>query len=313
MQAPPAEDCRYGLIGQSPQIAKVRRLIEQLSGNDAPVLIHGETGTGKEVVARAIFNANPRGQFVPIDCAGLSPTLIESELFGHARGAFTGAVEPRKGLVEIADGGTAFFDEIGELPLDLQPKLLRLIQEREFRPVGSNKWHKVRTRIIAATHRDLRRQIADGRFRQDLFYRLNVAKIAIPPLRERREDIPLLIEHFLGRQARDVRVSPELIDHLKALPWDGNIRELKNCIERMLAMSGDAVLRIEHLASYSQVPDGVSFMPVMGFEEIVPLVELERRAILNAVAVTGDKDEAARRLGIGRTTLFRKLKEYGTD
>src|SRR5450432_2302804 len=193
----PATGCTHGLVGQSPQIALVRRKIEKASRNRLPVLLLGETGTGKEVVARGLHNANPRGQFVPIDCGSLVGTLMESELLGHVKGAFSGAVENKRGLVELADGGTAFFDEIGDLPLEMQVKLLRLLQEREFRPVGALQWRKVDLRIIAATHRDLKAEVAAGRFRQDLYYRLNVFTLRLPPLRERRGDVRLLIDYFL--------------------------------------------------------------------------------------------------------------------
>src|SRR6185369_7356570 len=188
----------HGLVGQSQPIAAIRRLIEKASNNRLPVLLLGESGTGKEVVARAIHNANPRGQFVPIDCGSLVGTLMESELFGHVKDAFSGAVESKRRLVELADGGTAFFDEIGDLPLDMQVKLLRLIQEHEFRAVGSLQWRKVDLRIIAATHRNLSAEVATGRFRLDLFYRLNVFAVRLPPLRQRKEDIPLLVDHFLS-------------------------------------------------------------------------------------------------------------------
>src|SRR3954471_21138824 len=188
----------HGLVGQSSQTASLRRLIDKASRNRLPVLLLGESGSGKEVVARAIHDSNPRGQFVPIDCGALVGTLMESELFGHVKGAFTGATENKKGLVEAADGGTAFFDEIGDLPLEMQVKLLRLVQEQEFRPVGSLHWRRVNLRIIAATHRDLKAEVAAGRFRQDLYYRLNVFTIHLPPLRSRKSDLPLLVDHFLG-------------------------------------------------------------------------------------------------------------------
>src|SRR5689334_2315875 len=191
----PTLGCAHGLVGQSPEIAAIHRLIEKASRNRLPVLLLGESGTGKEVVARAIHNATPRGQFVPIDCGALVGTLMESELFGHAKGSFSGAIENKKGLVELADGGTAFFDEIGDLPLDMQVKILRLIQEREYRPVGSLQWRTANLRIIAATHRNLRAEVAARRFRQDLFFRLNVVTIHLPPLRERKADIPLLIDY----------------------------------------------------------------------------------------------------------------------
>src|SRR5262245_39070965 len=193
----PDEGWVHGLVGQSPEIASIRRLIDKASRNRLPVLLLGESGTGKEVVARGIHEVASRGKFVPIDCGALIGTLMESELFGHAKGSFSGAAENKKGLVELADGGTAFFDEIGDLPLDMQVKLLRLLQENEFRAVGSLRWRKVDLRIIAATHRDLKTEVAAGRFRQDLYFRLNVFAIHLPPLRDRKEDIPLLVDHFV--------------------------------------------------------------------------------------------------------------------
>src|SRR5271157_3589186 len=204
------------LVGVSPQMASIRRLIGKASRNRLPVLLLGESGTGKEVVARAIHEANPRGRFVPIDCGSLVGTLMESELFGHVKGSFSGAIESKKGLVELADGGTAFFDEIGDLPLEMQVKLLRLIQEREFRAVGSLQWRKVDLRIIAATHRNLQEEVSAGRFRLDLFYRLNVFALRLPPLRQRKEDIPLLVNHFLSAGhtsgLRGIEPSQELFD-----------------------------------------------------------------------------------------------------
>src|SRR3954471_17441603 len=188
----------FGLIGNSPLLADVRRLIEKAAKTRLPVLLLGESGTGKEVVARAIHAANPRGKMVPIDCGSLVGTLVESELFGHSKGAFTGATENKKGLVEAAEGGTAFFDEIGDLPLEMQVKLLRLVQEREFRPLGALQSRKVDIRVIAATHRNLKAEVAAGRFRLDLYYRLNVLPTRLPPLRDRKEDIPLLVRHFAG-------------------------------------------------------------------------------------------------------------------
>ena len=246
----------HGLVGQSPQIAAIRRLIEKASANRLPVLLLGESGTGKEVVARAIHNANPRGQFVPIDCGSLVGTLMESELFGHVKGSFSGAAENKQGLVELADGGTAFFDEIGDLPLEMQVKLLRLIQEREFRAVGSLQWRKVDLRIIAATHRDLNAEVAAGRFRQDLFYRLNVFAIRLPPLRERKEDIPLLVDHFWTPAStsglRGIEPSQELFDTFDAYDWPGNVRELKHCIDRMNALQSEGALQMADLPSALQ-------------------------------------------------------------
>src|SRR3954469_13817240 len=206
----------HGLVGQSSQTASLRRLIDKASRNRLPILLLGESGTGKEVVARAIHNANPRGQFVPIDCGSPVGTLMESELFGHVKGAFSGAIDNKRGLVELADGGTAFFDEIGDLPLEMQVKLLRLLQEGEFRAVGSLQWRKVDLRIIAATHRNLSAEVAAGRFRLDLFYRLNVFAVRLPALRQRKEDIPLLVDHFLrdGHTSglSGIEPSPELFE-----------------------------------------------------------------------------------------------------
>src|SRR5581483_3976097 len=192
-------DSSHGLVGQSPQIRQVRHIIEKLAATRSHVLVLGESGTGKEVVVRAIYDSNPIGAFVPIDCGSLVGALMESELFGYTRGAFTGAQTAKKGLLDMADGGTAFFDEIGDLPLDLQVKLLRLLQEHEFRAVGSVQQRRVEIRVIAATHRNLEQRVAEGAFRQDLFYRLNVAKIRLPALRERPQDIPLLADHFLAQ------------------------------------------------------------------------------------------------------------------
>src|SRR5438034_1946033 len=233
----PAQRLVHGLVGQSPEIAWIRRLIEKASRNRLPVLLLGESGTGKEVVARGIHDAAPRGQFVPIDCGSLVGTLMESELFGHVKGSFSGAAENKKGLVELADGGTAFFDEIGDLPLEMQVKLLRLIQEREFRAVGALHWRKVDLRIIAATHRDLKAEVAAGRFRQDLYFRLNVFTMRLPPLRQRKGDIPLLVQHFLeGAQAAGLPEfcpSEELMATFLDYDWPGNVRELKHCVDRM--------------------------------------------------------------------------------
>jgi len=328
----PGTDCAHGLVGQSPQIGSIRRLIEKAARNRLPVLLLGESGTGKEVVARAIHSANPRGQFVPIDCGSLVGTLMESELFGHVKGAFSGAVENKKGLVELADGGTAFFDEIGDLPLEMQVKLLRLIQEREFRAVGALYWHKVDLRVIAATHRDLKAEVAAGRFREDLFYRLNVITIHLPPLREHKQDIPLLIDHFLT--APDFRPGREVVETFLSYDWPGNVRELKHSIDRMAALHSEGALEMadlpsalqEHLASAAldslagQVGDrgdGPLRLPHINLapkSPVISLPESEKQAIASALAATdGERGRAARLLGIGRTTLYRKMKEYGMD
>jgi DNA-binding NtrC family response regulator len=320
----------HGLVGQSPEIAAIRRLIEKASRNRLPVMLLGESGTGKEVVARAIHEANPRGTFVPIDCGSLVGTLMESELFGHTKGSFSGAIENKKGLVELADGGTAFFDEIGDLPLEMQVKLLRLIQEREFRPVGALNWRKVDLRIIAATHRDLKAEVAAGRFRQDLYYRLNVIVMHLPPLRDRKQDIPLLLGHFIdkGREQGlpEFIAGDEIIRAFLSYDWPGNVRELKHCIDRMAAVHSEGALQTADLPSALQnqvcspAPDLSDVLEEHPFTEFVvgPKVTVfsisnsEKHAIVRAVAAAqGDRTKAARLLQIGRTTLYRKMKQYG--
>jgi DNA-binding NtrC family response regulator len=258
--------------------------------------------------------------------------LMESELFGHVKGAFTGAALTKIGLIEAADGGTAFFDEIGELPLDLQAKLLRVLQEKEFRPVGSLTSHRSDFRIIAATNRDLAREVEKGTFRRDLYFRLNVINIRLSPLRERKDDIPLLIQHFLGRVGGNYSLTSEALEVLISYDWPGNIRELENCVQHMVAINAGPLLHVADLPSNLQnhliQKKSQCRMAAAGASSshqdledpaanpspvptIVPLAELERRAILNALDCTnGDRAIAAHRLGIGRTTLYRKLKEY---
>ena len=236
------EDLPTGFLGRSTRIVQMRDQIEKLAYRRSPVLLQGESGTGKEVAARALYNGNPKGHFVPIDCGSLVGPLMESELFGHMRGAFTGASENKKGLIDLANGGTAFFDEIGDLPLEMQVKLLRVLQEREYRPVGSLQRFQVDIRVIAATHRDLHKEVAAGRFREDLFHRLNVIRLTIPPLRERKEDIPLLVERFLSLADGRFIIAGEAMDAILHYDWPGNIRELKNCIERMIAFSTGNIL-----------------------------------------------------------------------
>jgi len=240
----------HRLVGESPQIAAVRRLIAKAARVRLPVLLLGESGTGKEVAARCLHDAAGTGPFVPIDCGSLVGTLMESELFGHVRGAFSGAVENKKGLVELADGGTAFFDEIGDLPLEMQVKLLRLLQEREFRPVGSLQWKKVDLRIVAATHRDLKAEVKAGRFRLDLSYRLNVFPIRIPPLRERTGDIAPLAAAFAG-EAADL-LTPEILEAFRGYQWPGNVRELQHSVERMVALRSEGALRMADMPSSLQ-------------------------------------------------------------
>ena len=294
----------------------------------------------KEVVARAIHNINPTGSFVTIDCSSMVGPLMESELFGHVKGAFTGAATAKVGLIEAANGGTAMFDEIGELPLDLQAKLLRVLQEKEFRPVGSITSRRSDFRIIAATNRDLAKEVEKGTFRRDLFFRLNVINIRIAPLRERKEDIPALINHFLNRVGGNYTLTAEAMEVMLSYDWPGNVRELENCIQHMVAINSGPLLHVGDLPSSLQnfiaqkksqylmasagaypsstqdfaAPEPTS-APVMAMPQnippVIPLSELERRAIMNALEYTkGDRAVAAHLLGIGRTTLYRKLKEY---
>lgn len=312
-------DASHGFVGQSPQIWEIRRQIEQVGPSRSPVLLLGESGTGKEVTARALYATNPHGSFVPIDCGSLVGPLMESELFGHVKGSFTGATEHKRGLIEMANGGTAFFDEIGDLPLDLQVKLLRLLQESEYRSVGSVHRQKVNLRVIAATHRDLKMSVAAGTFREDLYYRLNVITIRLPPLREWKVDIPALAESFLRRHG-SLAIPAEVMDLLMEHSWPGNVRELQNCMDRLAALCTGHEVQAKDLPSavqYSQLRGRLELSAMAGFvngKEIVPLHELERRAILDAIRFTkGDRATAAVLLGIGRTTLYRKMKEYNLE
>jgi DNA-binding NtrC family response regulator len=305
------------IIGRAPEMDKLYRIIGKAAQSAHPVLILGESGTGKEMVARAIHYSGPFRDkpFVPVDCGSLVPTLIESELFGYVKGAFTGAVQSKSGLLAIAEGGTIFLDEIGELPLELQAKLLRALQEKEIRPVGSTKQVPIHVRILAATNRNLEHDVSQGLFRRDLYFRLNVVNLQIPPLRERREDIPLLAVSFLERLSRASGMTHTLSDDtmhaLLAHDWPGNVRELENCIERCCAMNSGPVI---HTADLPTSIADTAMQLVNGGSEgrIAPMAFLEKQAILGAIAqLHGDKLTAAKLLGIGKTTLYRKLKEYG--
>ncbi|MGH9770143.1 MAG: sigma-54-dependent transcriptional regulator [Candidatus Acidiferrales bacterium] len=303
-----------GLIGLSPKMQRVYRLIEKVSQHNYPVLILGESGTGKELVARSIHFSGLRRTrpFVPVDCTALVPTLIESELFGYVKGAFTGAVHSKQGLMETAGNGTLFLDEIGDLPFDLQAKLLRALQEREIRPVGSTDRISISTRIIAATNRDLETAVRQGHFRQDLFFRLNVVQIKIPPLRDRKSDIPFLanafLEKFSDSESPARTISEDALARLVSYDWPGNVRELENAIERAIALGSGPILHVGDLPTNLQYG---SSERISSSDELVPLDELERRAILRALRESsGDKLAAARLLGIGKTTLYRKLKQY---
>jgi DNA-binding NtrC family response regulator len=303
-----------GLIGLSERMQRVYKTIQKVSQHEYPVLILGESGTGKELVAKSVHYSGARKDrtFVPVDCSSLVPTLIESELFGYVKGAFTGALHGKQGLVEAANGGTLFLDEIGDMPIDLQSKLLRVLQEREVKPVGSTERRRIDVRIIAATNRDLEAGIKSGSFRQDLYFRLNVVQIKMPALRERKSDIPLLVTSFLDKFSDPQRpartTSEDAMRRLIAHDWPGNVRELENAIERAVALGSGPILHVADLPSSLQYPTADR---VPERDELLPLDELERRAILRTLRqTTGDKLAAARILGIGKTTLYRKLKQY---
>jgi DNA-binding NtrC family response regulator len=302
------------LIGVSPKMKSLYTLTEKVSQHEYPVLILGESGTGKELLARCVHFSGPRRDrpFAPVDCASLVPTLIESELFGYVKGAFTGAIQSRKGLLEAAQGGTLFLDEIGDMPVQLQAKLLRALQEHEVRPVGSTERRRIDVRIISATNRDLQSAIRGGTFRQDLYFRLNVVQMKLPALRDRKIDIPLLVDSFLekfGRLHGPARtISERALRQLMDYDWPGNVRELENVIERAVALGSGLVVETSDLPTTLH-----SFrseqMP--GEDKTVHLAEVERRAIFRALCETkGDKLDAARQLGIAKTTLYRKLRAY---
>lgn len=303
-----------GLIGMSPRMERVYKMIEKVSQRDHPVLILGESGTGKELVARSIHFTGPRKNkpFVPVDCSALVSTLVESELFGYTKGAFTGAIQAKQGLIEAANGGTLFLDEIGEMSLEMQVKLLRVLQQREVKPVGATECRAINVRIVAATNRDLELAVKNSVFRQDLYFRLNVVQIKLPPLRERKSDIPLLVTAFLEKlsDAADIprEMTEDAMRRLMAYDWPGNVRELENAIERAVALGSGPFVSVHDLPSNLHYPTSER---VPGRDEVMPLDELERRAILSTLRQTGgDKQAAARALGIGKTTLYRKLKQY---
>ncbi len=309
------------VIGKSAGMRTVFDLVERVAPSTANVLIQGESGTGKEVVARAIHSSGPRSKksFIAINCTAIPESLLESELFGHAKGSFTGATGQKKGLFEEADGGTLFLDEIGDMSPSLQTKLLRVLQERKIRPVGSNHLVDVDVRIIAATHKDLKAGIRDGTFREDLFYRLSVIPIQIPPLRDRTEDIPLLAEHFLKKfsAANSANGTPRVrgfskgaLKKLVSLRWQGNVRELENIIERAVVLSRGSVIEENDL------PDPETATPEQTFKSLTTdlptLTQLEDRYVRLVLERTaGRKDKAAQILGVNRRTLYRKEREYG--
>jgi DNA-binding NtrC family response regulator len=309
------------LVGHSPEMEKLYRIIAKAAHSTHPVLILGESGTGKELVARSIHFAGPNKEkpFIPVDCGSLVPTLIESELFGYVRGAFTGAVRSKEGLLATAEGGTVFLDEVGELPVDLQAKLLRAIQEKEIRPVGGTRAMPINIRILAATNRDLDAAVSQGTFRRDLYFRLNVLTLRIPPLRERKQDIPLLLGNFLERINKATEnqhtVSDDALRLMLHYDWPGNVRELENCIERACTTCSLPTIHPADLPTQIRDCEALAAPPAAAADPaaIPRLDEMEKQAILHAIQVLdGDKLEAARRLGIGKTTLYRKLKEYAT-
>jgi DNA-binding NtrC family response regulator len=335
-----SETAVHGIIGSSARIQEVLRMVARLKDTRTPVLIYGASGTGKELVARAMhFRGAFAGRpFVAVDCGSLVPTLIESELFGYEKGAFTGALKSKEGLFKAADGGTIFLDEVGELPLELQAKLLRVLQEKEVRPVGSNQKIKVDVRVIAATNRDLEAAYKNGTFRKDLYFRLNVVTLYVPSLRERRSDIPMLVHWFLERYAPggEMHVSSAAMKALMQYEWPGNVRELENCVERAVALGNGQVIDLGDLppsiASGSLAPGSPVIEAARKSTVLDPdlaageamtmesgraplsttdLEDIERATIQRVFEqVKGDKTLAGRMLGISRATLYRKLKRY---
>jgi two-component system response regulator AtoC len=307
-----------GIIGTSANIQDVLRMISRLKDTRTPVLISGESGTGKELAARAIHFRGAMAQtpFVAVDCGSLVPTLMESELFGYEKGAFTGATKSKSGLFQAANGGTIFLDEIGELPLEMQAKLLRVLQEKEIRPVGSNDQVSVDVRVIAATNRDLEAAYRDGTFRKDLYFRLNVVTVHLPALRDRRSDIPMLVHHFLDRYApgANLQVTPAAMKSLLHYDWPGNVRELENCVARAVTLGDHKIIDVSDLPPAirseqpSSTPGSVSDAASLS---TTALAEMERMTILRVFEqANGDKALAGKMLGISRATLYRKLKRY---
>ncbi len=305
-----------GMVGGSERMRKIYRLISKVAVQRHAVLITGESGTGKELVAQAIHSHGPWKDkpFVPVDCGALPPTLIESELFGHVKGAFTGAAQSRQGLLATAGAGTVFLDEIGELPIELQSRLLRALQEHEIRPLGSNERVKFEARIIAATNQNLDEGIKSGKFRKDLYFRLNVVTIKVPPLRDRKEDIPELVRYFLQRyndKQAPMEVSEQALQYAVSYEWPGNIRELENCFQRAVSLCSGKRIEAQDLPSaiFNQLP-----VSSPGPSDSGSLQTLEQQAIRKALERTGgDRVRAAEILGIGKTTIYRKLKEYGIE
>ena len=315
------------LIGEHPLIQKITQLVRKVAITDATILIMGESGTGKELVARAVHALSPRVDrpFIPVNCGAIPAELLESEMFGHERGAFTGAIGQRAGMFQLANGGTIFLDEVGEMSATLQVKLLRVLQDREIRPVGADRVFKVDVRVLAASNKDLAAEVEEGNFREDLFYRLQVIPIVMPPLRERRSDIPLLTSHFLEkhnrkRSGRPARIAEEAMVHLWEYDWPGNVRELENLLERLVILSEDGLIGVEHLppSMRSFISEKKIPRPTLGEDGLdlnTAVEEFENRLIEEALRRTkGNKQAAARLLGLKRTTLVAKLRRRrGTD
>lgn len=302
------------IVGGHPKLQKIKEIIAELADLPSSVFIYGETGTGKELVARAIHYAGCRSSqpFVKVDCSSMVPTLLESELFGHEKGAFTSAITSKRGRFELADGGTLFLDEIGDIPKETQVKLLRVLEDRQFERVGGEKTHRVDVRIISASNRDLKEQIRKGIFREDLYFRLNVIPVELPPLRERLTDIPLLVTFFIGKYSRELKkkslgIEEDALQLLTQYDWPGNVRELRNIIERMVVLEKTDRITMQSL------PEEIR-KKAAGDHAILTLTEIsEKNVILSVLANMDSLKEAARKLNMDRTTLWRKIKRYQID
>jgi len=321
------DDSFSGIVGKNQRMQKIYRLIEKVAPTPASVLITGESGTGKELVARAVHNNSPRVQepFIAINCAALSASLLESELFGHEKGAFTGAASMRKGRFEVAHGGTIFLDEISEMPLELQSKLLRILQERTFERVGGSTTHSVDVRVVSASNKDLREEVTAGNFREDLFYRLNVIHLNLPPLRERLDDLPLLVHFFVEKYCKvlaldNLKISEEAMKLLLRLSWDGNVRELENTIERAAILCDEGEISVEDVQPETVYTNEEHWQPTVDLNQILPesvglnevLYAVEEKMLLKALDDANNvQARAAEKLGITKSLLQYKLKKYG--
>ena len=326
----------YGIIGKSPSMQKLYKMIQRVSSSSSTVLVRGESGTGKELIARAIHHQSPRREqpLIPVNCGAIPEDLLESELFGHVRGAFTGAAHTRTGRFELANGGTLFLDEIGDMSPKLQVKMLRVLQEKVVEPVGSVKSIKVDVRVIAATHKDLEKEVADGRFREDLFYRLNVVPLYAPPLRERGHDIILLVNYFLNRfvetqGCNPVKIGAEIHKYFMAYHWPGNVRELENLVERLTILADEEVCvedlpeKMSAVANHTALAERTGivvpeFDVSTNFNEGIDfnseVASFENQLILSALDSTGwNKNKAAQLLNLNRTTLVEKIKKKGLE